>query len=265
MNSAAPQARAAGRLSASAERDEAVGRLRRLFGRSPIDATGAQAISSGLAPLDQVLGGGLACGALHEVASTNETQITAAAGFALALAAMAPRSIVWVVETLSQHESGSPYGPGLVELGIAPERLVTVTSSHPRETVWAMEEALRCRAVGAVIGETRARLIDLVITRRLSLAAQHYGGLALLLRTRPALEPSTAATRWTVNAACTAGGRGSVHFGSGTRFELHLTRNRRGLTGSWIVEWNRDGRCFELTHPERMVEPSLDRSGETCA
>ena len=64
-----------------------------------------------------------------------------------------------------------------------------------------MEEALRCRAIGAVIGELRHGEIDSVAVRRLSLAAAESGALALLLRASPADDASTAATRWIVGAA----------------------------------------------------------------
>ena len=64
-----------------------------------------------------------------------------------------------------------------------------------------MEEALRCRAVGAVIGEWRHGAIDTVALRRLSLAAAESGALALLLRAAPPTDASTAATRWIVGAA----------------------------------------------------------------
>ena len=64
-----------------------------------------------------------------------------------------------------------------------------------------MEEALRCRAVSAVIGEMRAGGIDAVAVRRLSLAAAESGALALLLRAAPPSDASTAATRWIVGAA----------------------------------------------------------------
>ena len=64
-----------------------------------------------------------------------------------------------------------------------------------------MEEALRCRALGAVIGELRHGAIDAVAVRRLSLAAAESGALALLLRATPAGDASTAATRWIVGAA----------------------------------------------------------------
>ena len=91
--------------------------------------------------------------------------------------------------------------PASMPFGLAPERLVTVCVAHRRDLLWAMEEALRCRAVGVVIGEMRAGEIDEVAVRRLSLAAAESGALALLLRAAPPGDASTAATRWIVGAA----------------------------------------------------------------
>ena len=98
-------------------------------------------------------------------------------------------------------ESGAPYGPGLDACGLSPERLLTVSAARRSDLLWAMEEALRCRAVHAAIGELRDGEIDSVALRRLSLAAADSGALALLLRARPTREASTAATRWIVGAA----------------------------------------------------------------
>jgi len=49
------------------------------------DAAGA--LPFGIAAIDSVLGGGLARGALHEIAAASEAHLTTAAGFTLALAA----------------------------------------------------------------------------------------------------------------------------------------------------------------------------------
>ena len=137
-------------------------------------------------------------GALHEIAAAREAEIAAATGFALGLAARAPARVLWIAEDLSLAESGAPYGPGLDQAGLAPERLITVAAARGRDVLWAMEEALRCRAVGLVIGELRARDIDRVATRRLALAAAAGNTLGLLLRAAPDDAPSAAATRWIV-------------------------------------------------------------------
>ena len=78
-----------------------------------------------------------------------------------------------------------------------------------------MEEALRCHAVGVVIGELRARDIDQVATRRLSLAAAAGNTFGLILRTAPDDMPSAAATRWIIGAAPSVPARGGERPGVG--------------------------------------------------
>ncbi len=157
----------------------------------------------GVAAIDGALGGGLARGALHEISAAGEAHLAAAAGFALAVSARgaARKSTVWIAEDMALAESGAPYGPGLDVFGVVPEHLLTVAAARTRDLLWAMEEALRCRAVAAVIGELRHGEIDSVAVRRLSLAAAESGALALLLRASPPSDASTAATRWIVSAA----------------------------------------------------------------
>jgi len=158
------------------------------------------------------------------------------------------RSTVWIAEDMALAESGAPYGPGLETFGLVPERLLTITAARTHDLLWAMEEALRCRAVGAVIGELRHGELDMVTVRRLSLAAAESGALALLLRASPPSDASTAATRWIVGAA------------PNDSFAARLTRNRRGPFGAWILQWSDDDERFVLaTHAQPMAAPAADR------
>jgi protein ImuA len=218
------------------------------------------AIPFGIAPIDQALGGGLARAALHEIATSTESAITAATHFALGLAAHGkePRAVLWIAEDMGLLENGAPYGPGLDDLGLFPERLVRVAAAKSRDVLWAMEEALRCRAVGVVIGEVRsADRLDLVASRRLSLAAGQRDVCAFLLRIAPGTDASAAATRWIVAAApsrANAAGPGPP------RFSVHLTRNRRGPLGSWLLEWHRVERRFDLA--PSLSQPVADAAGD---
>jgi protein ImuA len=243
----------------------------------------------GIPAIDGALGGGLNRGALHEIAAAGEAATAAATGFALALAARpaalrgalrnAQRvvshrgpggNLVWVVEDLSLAENGTPYGPGLDGIGLPPERLITVAAARWRDVLWAMEEALRCRAVGMVIGEIRARAVDQVATRRLALAAAAGGTLGLILRTAPDDAPSAAVTRWIVDAAASAlfsGGDDERWHGIGPpRLTAHLVRNRRGHLGAWILEWNSVEQRFELaTDSEPVAGAAFDRPHRAAA
>jgi protein ImuA len=226
--------------------------------RTPAIEDGSGTLPFDIPAIDTVLGGGLLRGALHEVAAAGEAHLPAAAGFALGLAALSAPSprLFWIAEDMALAESGAPHGAGLEAFGLAPERLVTVSATHRRDLLWAMEEALRCRAVCAVIGEIRVRVIDSIAVRRLSLAAAESGALALLLRAAPPSDASTAATRWIVGATPSV----TAHGPGAPRFAAQLVRNRRGPIGSWILEWSDSNEQFILaTHAQPVAAPALDR------
>lgn len=217
----------------------------------------------GIATLDAALGGGLARGALHEIAAPGEAHLATATGFALGLAAGA-RNLLWIAEDMALTENGAPYGPGLDLFTLKPERLLTAAVARKHDLLWAMEEALRCRALGAVIGELRGGALDPVAVRRLSLAAGASGALALLLRAQPADDASTAATRWIVGAAPATE---QTPFGPGApRFAAKLIRNRRGPLGSWILEWrDQDERFILATHAQPVAAPAGHRPRQKVA
>jgi protein ImuA len=218
-------------------------------------------LSFEIAEIDQALGGGLPACALHEVAAWRESELAAASGFACAVAAHRGQAkpVLWAAENLASLENGYPYGPGLDEMGLSPERLVLVTAQRARDVLWVMEEALRCSGIGAVIGEIRSeKALDDVAGRRLALACEEKGGLALLLRAAPDDRPFPAATRWIVEAARS----GEVRFGVGPpALHIRLIRNRNGRVGDWRVEWHRVEQRFFLAsaHFEPVAAPAADR------
>jgi protein ImuA len=235
--------------------------------------------------IDAAVAGGLARAALHEISACHETDVAAATRFVLGLAAVLlkqthrhPHSrhrsaraniALWIAEDLCLLENGAPYGPGLVDFGIAPEQLITVAAPRSRDVFWAMEEALRCRATGVVIGEIRTRALDQVVARRLSLAAAAGNTLGLLLRPTPDEAPCACATRWTIRSAPSAllsateeRVRPTGRFrGIGPpRLAVHLVRNRHGHPGAWLVEWNSVEQRFELaTDFVSMAGAAFDR------
>lgn len=163
----------------------------------------------GAAPLDALLAGGLAAGALHEIVAAAPGDTPAAAGFTLALAArlrtarrQAP--LVWISEDFAGLEQGALYGPGVALYGLDPAALVIVRAVNAKDALWAMEEALKCRAPAAVVGEVfSAKLYDLTASRRLLLAAAAHGTTALLCFAGPVRADtlsSSAATRFEVRA-----------------------------------------------------------------
>jgi protein ImuA len=254
-------------LVSPAPQDGVLAKLRRALALDFSRPAGHGDLAFGVPSLDAALGGGLATGALHEIAAAREAEIPAATGFALLLAAKNRGSLVWIAEDMALAENGAPYGPGLEDLGLAPERLIAVAAAKSRDVLWAMEEALASAAgPGTVIGEIRGG-IDLNATRRLSLAAGRGRSLALLLRSTPLNDASAAATRFLVGAASSgpSGVSGAASqkmaFGPGPpRFCVHLTRNRRGPLGEWMLEFNRvEQRFYAPADREPVAETALDR------
>ena len=166
------------------------------------------------------------------------------------------------------------YGPGLLAYGLDPARLVLVQASRDDAILWAVEEGLRAglaAGLAAVVGEIGH--LSMVAGRRLQLAAERSGVIALILRRwRSAQEaaaerdrPSAALTRWRVaalpsaeiagepgigrprphpNAPPLAGeGMGGGGAGNGwglgigrPRWRVALLRVRGGESSSWDVE-----------------------------
>ncbi|CCE04074.1 conserved hypothetical protein [Bradyrhizobium sp. STM 3843] len=203
--------------------------------------------------VDATLQGGLALGALHEVFAPSGAQAVAATGFVFGLAARvsAQRPLVFIRQDFAEREGGALSPCGLAELGLDPRTLVIVRAPDLDTALRTSADALACDALGAVMlevwGETKK--LDLVASRKLTLAAQASGVTALVLRTAAEPIPSTAETRWIVRTAPSLASAPLMPaapwaaWGS-PRFDAELIRNRHGQTGRWIMEWSCDDQCF---------------------
>lgn len=156
----------------------------------------------------------------------------------------AGRAVLWIEPEAAAFEGGALYGPGLELLGLPMARLIGLRVAHERDGAWAMEEALRCRAVAAVVGEfaREKSSLDLTMLRRLALAAGEGGGLGLLLRHYACAQPSPAMTRSEIAAA--PGARDAFGGLGRPAVVLSLVRNRRGPTGRWLLAWDCHERAF---------------------
>jgi protein ImuA len=157
-----------------------------------------------------------------------------------------------VRQDFGEREAGALSMSGVAELGLDPRRLVTVRAMDAEAALRTAADALACDALGAVVlevwGDTRQ--LDLVASRRLTLAAQASGVTGLLLRLAAAPSPSTAETRWIVRAAHSPPAS-EWHAWGAPIFDARLVRNRHGLLGQWIMEW----KCDECLFSEPTTDP----------
>src|SRR5438876_184741 len=217
-------------------------------------------VALGHADADATLQGGLAVGAMHEVFTDAGRQSAAATGFVAGLAGRvaARRPLVWVRQDFTEIESGALSMSGWAELGLDPCLLVTVRVADVETALRTVADALACDALGAVVLEVwgEARQLDLVASRKLTLAAQASGVTALLLRMAAEPRPSTAETRWIVRAAHSPPSAPSMpaapwHAWGAPVFDAQLVRNRHGPVGRWIMEW----KCDECLFSEPAAYP----------
>jgi protein ImuA len=237
------------------------GRIRRMEGIGGAD--GGRLLPLGVPALDGVLpDGGLPLGCLHEVVGENDPFNSVATGFSAAiLARIAERQVgqsqgevVWITR------GNDLYAPGIAAYGLKPERLIVVRARRDTDILWAMEEALRCRALGAVLGEIGD--IDMVASRRLQLAAEQSGVTGLLLRAADRRLGATASvTRWGLSAAPSRPPDGKPGGDPGLlgvpRWRTRLLRCRGGQPGEWLLEWHDNGFTLVEEAMAAMAEDTM--------
>jgi hypothetical protein len=105
-------------------------------------------------------------------------------------AALNPRAskLVFFIDT-----AGDFYPPAATAFGLPLERLLIIRAPRTTEALWVCEQALRCKAVAAVI--LPIRNVDAYVSRRLQLAAETGGGLGFLVRSNTRGGQTFAATR----------------------------------------------------------------------
>jgi protein ImuA len=234
------------------------------------DAYSPRKVTLGHADADATLQGGLALGAMHEVFAEAGRQGAVATGFVAGLAGRlaARRPLVWVRQDFTEIESGALSMSGLAELGLDPRLLVTVRATDVDSALRTAADALACDALGVVVlevwGETRQ--LDLVASRKLTLAAQASGVTGLLLRMAAEPQPSTAETRWIVRAAHSPPASSWSAWGAPV-FDAQLVRNRHGPVGRWIMEWKCDECLFEkpAAYPQPVAAAPAHRPHQARA
>lgn len=242
--------------------------LRGTIGRLEGDAGGLSRVALGHAGADALLQGGLVRGALHEVFAEGGRHGTAATGFIAGLAhrLAGRRPLVWVRQDFAERESGALSMSGLNELGLDPRLLVTVRAADAEAALRAAADALACDALGVVVLDVwgEVRQLDLIASRRLTLAARASNVACLVLRTAAAPSASTAETRWVVRSAPSPS---AIEAWGAPMLDAHLIRNRHGQTGRWIMEWKCDEGLFResAAHSQPVAAAPADQPIEAPA
>ena len=190
----------------------------------------------GIKAIDRHLpGGGLALGALHEVAGGGNGAIdgAAAALFTAGIAARARGKVLWCITRPDL------FAPAFAQAGLLPDRVIYVEAGDEKSILACFEEGLRHGGLGAVVAEV-ARL-SMTASRRLQLAAESSGAIGIAIRrwrrqTEAADfgQPTASVTRWRVSALPSA--QLPVPGVGRARWQLELIRCRAGESADFEVE-----------------------------
>jgi protein ImuA len=199
----------------------------------------ARTVDMGLGPVASAFPQGIfPTGAMHEMLSDGPEGDAAAGAFVAVLVGrlMAKGgACIWI----GPHRTVHP--PALKAFGVEPERVIFVDIRKEKEGLWAIEEALKCEGLAAVVGEIRE--VSFLASRRFQLAVEQSRVTGFLLRDRPRnRQPIATVARWKITPL--PGGKGLVATMPGVgfpRWGVELLRMRSGQPGKWELEW-REGK-----------------------
>jgi protein ImuA len=158
--------------------------------------------------------------------------------FALFQAMRHPGPLVWIAPA---HVPELPMLRGLPR-GVG-ERLHVFRPNSETDLLWCIEEALRAAPVSLVIAEPEKPL-SLTAGRRLQLAAEAGRTIGIMLIRGDAGSNATE-TRWNCEPVASTAADSTLH-------RWTLNKNKRGTTGSWVLNWNGTSAAVHMVSEARQ-------------
>lgn len=146
------------------------------------------------------------------------------------------------------------FPPALQSFGINPDKIIFIDLQKQKEILWAIEEALKCEGIAAVIGELKE--LNFTDSRRLQLAVEKSHVTGFILRSNPRnLNTNACVTRWEITSLPSDLPEGIPGIGF-PRWNVDLLRVRNGKPGNWQIEFA----AGSFTHIPKIVSiPQLQK------
>ncbi|MEJ7646975.1 MAG: Error-prone repair protein ImuA [Chryseolinea sp.] len=201
-----------------------------LQGHKPANASaidvGLDAISAGLPE------GVFPTGSIHEFLTERQEGGAATSGFIAGVLSSLMGSggmSLWI------SSDRKIFPPALKSFGIQPDRFIFIDLQKEREVMWAIEEALKCPALTAVIGEMNN--LSFTASRRLQLAVEQSKVTGFILRNNiHKLNPTACASRWKITSLSSSSADDLPGIGFPS-WRVELLRIRNGKGGTWQIKW----------------------------
>ncbi|OBX17910.1 hypothetical protein A9995_14005 [Erythrobacter sp. QSSC1-22B] len=163
-------------------------------------------------------------------------------GFAMALARRhgAGRPWLWVQDERSRKRCGVPYFHGMPEA--LRHECHYVAAGKVEDVLFALEEGLRCPALGFVIGEIAGdpKALGFTQSRRLAVASEQHGVPLYLLRSDAARSLSAARMRWQIEAETSQAPSTNSKAPGAPAWGAELFRSRLYQPSRWTLVHDRD-------------------------
>ena len=190
--------------------------------------------------------------AIHEFITEGKETSAATSGFIAGILTSLMKNsgtTMWI------SASRKLFPPALKSFGIEPDRFVFVDLHKEKDVMWAMDEALKCDALSAVVGEMQE--LSFTESRRLQLAVEKSRVTGFVLRTNPRRISTTACvSRWKINPVLSEPIDGMPGLGF-PQWKVELLRIRNGKPGSWNIKW--EGGKFKLIEEDIIVAQEQNR------
>lgn len=198
---------------------------------------GSRSIHTGLGPIEKAFPEQVfPFGAIHEFLSTATEDAAATNGFIGGLLSPLMQqggACLWI------SNKRIIFPPALKLFGLEPDRVIFVDAANAKDALWAVEEALKCEVLAAVVGEIRE--LSFTESRRLQLAVEHSRVTGFIHRYQPRSENTTACvTRWKIKQMASVPEEGMPGVGS-PKWNVQLIKVRNGKPGAWDIEWSSGG------------------------
>ena len=174
-------------------------------------------------------------GAIHEFMGATTEDIAATSGFIAGLLSrlMQQGSPCLWIGAMSVFPCALPF------FNVQPDKIIFLKIKQQKNILWAMEEALKCDRLAAVVGEISN--LDLTQSRRLQLAVEQSSVTGLVIRQNKQFLTNTACiARWRITSMPSGLEEGLPGVGF-PRWNVELLKVRNGKPGTWQVEWSCNG------------------------
>jgi protein ImuA len=190
-------------------------------------------------------------GAIHEFISEGPESSSATAGFISALVSPLMKNVgvgIWI------GNSRKIFPPALKQFGIEPSRIIFIDLQKEKDLLWAVEEALKCHGLAAVIADIPE--LNLTISRRFQLAVEESQVTGFIHRSHARnLNTNASVSRWKIKPLPSESYEELPGLGY-PRWNIELLKIRNGKPGVWQMEWanqrfNHIGKSVPFIIPER--------------